>query len=491
MRTARLAGSAWLVAACAVAAATLLVVGCSEARPSQATPTLTPSAAVTGTVPTLTTGPSRSPEIVLPSLALTPAPSPSPQQTPPPSLQPSSNTAITAGAGHSCALRADGTVWCWGGDGTGALGDGTRGDTNHLRLVPVQVVQGNGQLTGVTEVSSSVDALHTCALEAAGTVWCWGDDYLGQLGDGTTGDASNNRLTPVQVVQSSGPLTAVEAIAADGFHSCALTTDTTVWCWGSDVFGQLGDGMHGDYHVSLTPVQVVQGGGPLTDVEAIAAGSEHTCALKTDATVWCWGHDVAGQLGDGTAGDADELRLDPVQVVQGSGPLTDVQAISAGYAHTCALKSDGTVWCWGADGDGALGDGTTGDANQLRLEPVQVVQGNGKLTDVKAITTGEAHTCALKADGTVWCWGDYFYGQLGDGTMDNADAHLTPVQVVQGSGLLTDVEAIAAGLNHTCALKTDATIWCWGDDSSGQLGDGTTGDENQLRLEPVQVIGLS
>jgi alpha-tubulin suppressor-like RCC1 family protein len=318
MRTARLAGSAWLVAACAVAAATLLVVGCSEARPSQATPTLTPSAAVTGTVPTLTTGPSRSPEIVLPSLALTPAPSPSPQQTPPPSLQPSSNTAITAGAGHSCALRADGTVWCWGGDGTGALGDGTRGDTNHLRLVPVQVVQGNGQLTGVTEVSSSVDALHTCALEAAGTVWCWGDDYLGQLGDGTTGDA-----------------------------------------------------------------------------------------------------------------------------------------------------------------------------NQLRLEPVQVVQGNGKLTDVKAITTGEAHTCALKADGTVWCWGDYFYGQLGDGTMDNADAHLTPVQVVQGSGLLTDVEAIAAGLNHTCALKTDATIWCWGDDSSGQLGDGTTGDENQLRLEPVQVIGLS
>jgi len=236
---------------------------------------------------------------------------------------------------------------------------------------------------------------------------------------------------------------AFSEIAAGLYHSITLKSDGTVWTWGDNQHGQLGDGTATD---RTTPVQV-QG---LTGVVAIAGGSYHSLALKSDGTVWAWGSNSSGQLGNGTT----TKSYTPMQV-QG---LTGVVAIAAGGKHSLALKSDGTVWAWGDNWYGQLGNGTTTN----RFTPVQV-QG---LTGVVAIAGGYYHTIALKQDGTVWTWGYNWYGQLGDGT--SSPHRTTPVQV-QG---LTGVVAIAGGYYHTVALKQDGTVWTWGSDSYGQLGDG-------------------
>lgn len=396
---------------------------------------------------------------------------------------------LALGDAHTCYLKTDGTVWCWGGASDGELGDGTQGDVNFRRLHPVQVVQGAGKLTGVKAIAAGWH--HTCALKTDGTVWCWGDGQLGVLGNGSGGgDGGPFALEPVQVVDGGGMLTGVSAITAGSRHNCALKTDGTVWCWGYDGFGQLGDGTFGtgDYQTRLTPVQVVLGGGKLTGAIAIAAGGAQTCAIRSGGTVWCWGDDFYGELGDGTRGNANHVRPRPVQVVQGTGKLTGATAITAGANHTCARKGAGTVWCWGWDWHGQLGDGTRGNSLHLRLKPVQVVYGTGKLTGVASIAADNVHTCARKSTGTVWCWGFDSYGQLGDGTRGNAShLRLKPVQVVYGAGKLTGIAAIGAGDEHTCAVKSTGSVWCWGWDAAGQLGDGTLGGSGHLRLKPVQV----
>ena len=357
---------------------------------------------------------------------------------------------VAAGDYHTVVLKSDGTVWAWGDNSYGELGDGT----TMPRPAPVQV----SGLTGVTAIAAGCQ--HTVALKSDGTVWAWGDNYYGELGDGTT----TQRLTPVQVPG----LTGVTAIAAGSGHTVALKTDGTVWAWGLNYYGQLGDGTTTD---KPTPVQV----SGLTGVTAIGGGGnydrvverccDHTVALKTDGTVWAWGYNGDGGLGDGTTTN----RSTPVRV---SG-LTGMTAIAAGWFHTIALKSDGTVWAWGNNGEGQVGDGTgTG-----RLTPVQVTG----LTGVTAIAAGGWHTVALRSDGTVWAWGYNYDGELGDGT--TAWSRLIPVEV---SGL-AGAAAIAAGGYHTVALKSDGTLWAWGSNGSGELGDGTRWDS----FAPVRVSGLT
>jgi alpha-tubulin suppressor-like RCC1 family protein len=303
--------------------------------------------------------------------------------------------------------------------------------------------------------------LNGLALKSDGTVWTWGANWIGQLGDGTIIDRTSPVLVCATYTTSCTEyLTGVIAITGGGFHNLALKSDGTVWAWGYNAYGQLGDGTATD---RLTPVQV-QG---LTGVSAIAGGVFHSMALKSDGTVWTWGANGIGQLGDGTATD----RLTPVQV-QG---LTGVSAIAGGREHSLALKSDGTAWAWGSNVYGQLSDASClGFAD--RLTPVQV-QG---LTGVIAITGGGKHSLALKSDGTAWAWGWNADGQLGDGTFTN---HCTAVQV-QG---LTGIMAVAGGEDHSLALKSDGTVWAWGYNAYGQLGDGTATD----RLTPVQVQGLT
>ena len=346
---------------------------------------------------------------------------------------------IAGGGNHTIALKSNGTVCAWGYNGSGQLGDGTIISSKHA---PVQV----SGLSDVTALAGGWE--HTIALKSDGTVWTWGRNSDGQLGDGT----NTQRNIPVQVSGLNG----VTAVACGYGHSITLKSDGTVWTWGGNDYGQLGDGATTD---STTPVQV----NGLSDVTAIAGGGYHTIALKSDGTVLAWGSNDYGQLGDGTTTN----RTTPVEV---SG-LSDVIAFAGGWEHTIALKSDGTVWAWGRNNTGQLGVRTT----TQKSTPVQL----SDLNDVIAIACGVFHTIALKSGGAVWAWGYNYNGQLGDGT--NTDS-ATPVQV---SGL-SGATAIACGSYHTIALKSDGTVWTWGYNESGQLGDGTTTNRNT----PVQVSNL-
>jgi alpha-tubulin suppressor-like RCC1 family protein len=395
-------------------------------------------------------------------------------------------TAIAVGEAHTIALKSDGTVWTWGSNTQGRLGDGASGD----KTTPVQVKGpgGIGFLTGVTAIAGG--QYHSIALKNDGTVWTWGSNgFGGPLGDGTTTD----RSTPVQVKGPGGIgfLTGVTAIAGGDHHTIALKNDGTVWAWGRNDSGQLGDGTASSTYTGIsTPVQVKGPGGIdfLTDVKAIAGGGHHTIALKNDGTVWTWGLNDNGQLGDGTTTN----RTAPVQV---SG-LTNMKAIAGGGHHTIALKNDGAVWTWGADDYGQLGGGKEYPygAAPRRTTPAQV----SGLTNMTAIAGGGNHTIALNNDGTVWAWGRNDSGQLGDGTTTD---RYTPVKVCAAgqtsscSVFLTNVTAIAdgtAGTQHTIVLKNDGTVWGWGSNGCfvyggcGKLGDGTT----DQRTTPVQTIGL-
>jgi alpha-tubulin suppressor-like RCC1 family protein len=293
---------------------------------------------------------------------------------------------------------------------------------------------------------------HSCALTSGGGVKCWGSNIFGGLGRSTT-----DRWTPVDV---SGLSRGATAVAAGNAHSCALTSGGGVKCWGLNHRGQVGDGTTSNRYA---PVDVV---GLSSGITAIAAGDAHSCALMGSGGVRCWGDNNDGQLGDGTTID----RLIPVEVVGLSGRVT---AIATGAGHSCALISNGGVECWGLNENGQLGDGSTSN----RARPVDVVGLSGAVT---AIAGGDSHSCAVTKSGGVECWGWNAYRQLGDGTTSD---RLTPVGV---RGLARPVTAIAAGAVHSCALMSAGGAECWGVNSVGQLGDGTTG----IRLAPVGVSGL-
>lgn len=354
--------------------------------------------------------------------------------------------AITAGGAHTCALTGNGGIRCWGSNSYGQLGNRIMGH----RTRPIYVF---GLMFGMQ--SLSLGGYHTCAMSGSGGVQCWGANRKGQLGDGTTTD----RATPLSV---AGLSTGVQAVAAGGSHTCTVGSSGGVQCWGDNFYGQLGNGTKTP---STTPVNV---SGLGSGVQTIAAGANHTCALMTSGGVKCWGSNEFGQLGDGTENSSSST---PVDV---SGLSSGVQAITASDYHTCALMTSGGVKCWGGNWFGQLGDGTRDNGNT----PVNV---SGLSSGVQAITTGSNHTCALMVTGGVKCWGNNYFGQMGDGTGEDSNI---PVNVY---GLSSNVQAIAAGANHTCALMTSSGVKCWGFNLVGQLGDGTTIN----RLSPVDVPDLT
>jgi hypothetical protein len=278
-------------------------------------------------------------------------------------------SAISVGNGHACALTSDGGVKCWGIiNWSGQLGNGTTTPSS----VPVTVV---GLIRGVSAISAGGG--HTCALTSGGGVKCWGANYQGQLGDGTTTD----RGVPVDV---SGLASGVSAISAGSSHTCALTLGGGVKCWG--------------FNAGNVPVDIA---GLASGVTAIAAGFVHTCALTSGDGVKCWGSNYVGELGNGSTTDSGV----PVDV---AGLAGGVIAIAASR-HSCALLSGGGVKCWGSNDHGQLGN----TATPVSLVPVDVL---GLGNTVGAIAAGEWHTCALMSGGGVKCWGDNYVGQLGIGT---------------------------------------------------------------------------
>ncbi|MCZ2356417.1 MAG: T9SS type A sorting domain-containing protein [Bacteroidia bacterium] len=302
---------------------------------------------------------------------------------------------IAAGGWHSVIICSDNSAKAFGENATGELGNGSNTDSN----VPVST-----GLTDVIAVSAGGDQLeaHSMALKSDGSVWAWGSNLYGGLGNAST--TSTN--TPVQTLL----LNNIIAISAGGWHSVALKNDGTVWTWGWNKDGQLGDGSTTDKIIATQ----VPG---LTNVIQIAAGTYHVLALKNDGTVWAWGDNISGQIGNGTTG------TDATSPVQVSG-LTNVVKITAGRFFSLAVKNDGTVWAWGENLYGQLGDGTNTDRNI----PVQV---SGLTNVTSAIAaTGAFHCMAVKSDNTVWAWGRNTYGNLGDNTLTHSSL---PVQMIGAS----------------------------------------------------------
>ena len=350
------------------------------------------------------------------------------------------NAAFIAVGSYCLVIGPDGQALAWGANGYGQLGD----DTFEDRLRPVP-------LTGLPAVASaSLAFLHSSAVAKDGTVWSWGFNGAGDLGDGTT----DEHHAPVQTHGIAG----VTAVAVGVGHTVALKSDGTVWAWGDNGAGELGNGAR---IFATTPRQPGAGAGWI----AVAAGGRHSVALKSDGTVSTAGNNDYGQLGDGS-----RVSRATFGAVDG---LANVVEISAGFYHSLARKADGTVWAWGLDYAGRLGNGPGGGPG---LSPVQVTG----LAGVTRISAGGGHSLALRGDGTVWAWGDNGKGQLGDGTTTTREA---PVQV---SGL-TDVVEIAAGEDHSLARARDGSVWSWGGNDQGQLGDGTNVD----RASPRRVAGLA
>ena len=351
-------------------------------------------------------------------------------------------------------------VWAWGGNDSGQLGIPVAG----LESVPTRLLALG---SGAFQVAAGGG--HSLALRGDGTVVSWGDNLYGELGIGTM--TASPVITPVQVIDpadSSGLLTNIEAIAAGLAHSLALKGDGTVWAWGLNENGALGDGTRDN---RLSPVQVPG----LANVVLIAAGGFHSLAARADGAVFAWGYNYTGQLGIGLF-TVDSLV--PVQVVgpQGSGFFADCKALGAGLLHSLAVRaSDGAVFCWGANQFGQLGIGTfIGQTFPVRTG----------LDAINEVDAGRDHSLALRSDGTVFAWGSNEFGQLGSGTRGAGQAF--PVQIAGLDGAY----AIAAGHSHCFAAVAvgfgtstgSAPLFAWGRNSSGQLGDGTVDD----RAVPVQ-----
>jgi alpha-tubulin suppressor-like RCC1 family protein len=356
-------------------------------------------------------------------------------------------TGVSAGGEYTCVRLPDGTAQCVGRNQFGQHGNGTENDSSVLDPV--------NSISTATRVSAGDE--YACALLGDGTARCWGLGESGQRGDGSFGT-----FTPGDVPVAVSGLTGAVALATGYGHTCALLGDATMRCWGGNREGELGNGTTADPGTAQ-PVAVSH----LTGATAFTTGAYHTCAILADSTVRCWGRNGQGQLGDGTVTNSST----PVQVQTGFGPLSGVTALAGGGAHTCALLANRTVRCWGENSEGQLGDGTTfGKPNGIAVTGISTAV---------AISAGWEHTCAVLADGTVRCWGANASGQLGDGTTTR---RTTPVSV---SGLSGAAGVTAGWWHHSCALLGDGTVRCWGENPWGQLGNGTTTSS----LSPVTMSG--
>ncbi|HLG03194.1 MAG TPA: T9SS type A sorting domain-containing protein [Bacteroidia bacterium] len=365
---------------------------------------------------------------------------------------------ITGGGSHSLVICSDSTGRSWGANYSGQLGNGTTNSTT----TPVSV----STISGLVAVASGWE--HALALRNDSTVWAWGENMYGQLGDSSNFDSD----TPVKVKV----IDSIISISSGHIHthSLAAKSDGSAWAWGYNSNGKLGDNTTTNRNF---PARVHGPGnvGFLSGIIAVAGGHDFSLALKNDGTAWGWGANSFGQLGD----SSNTTTYTPRKVTILSG----ARSIAVGDWHCIALKNDSTAWTWGYGGSGRLGD----NSNLSKNAPVMVHGPNdvGFLTGIIAIAAGETFCLALKYDGTVWSWGKNDLGQLGDNSTTD---RWTPVQVAGpgGAGFLSGIISIGAGARHAMALRNDGTLFTWGDNGSGQLGDGSY----FTSTTPVQVNGL-
>ena len=381
------------------------------------------------------------------------------------------------GNGYSLALSADGTVYTWGRNEYGQLGNGVTATNSP---VPVAVKTAGTPMEGKTIVQISAKVWYALALASDGTVYSWGFNSWGQLGNGTSGTA-NNASAPVAVKTAGTPMEGktIVQVAAGATHSLALATDGTIYAWGKNEYGQLGNDSTTN---SPVPVAVKTAGTPMDGktIIQIHAGYEHSLALASDGTVYAWGRNNSGQLGKN---DATDTHI-PAAVQTLGTPMAGkvIVQLAAGNSQSMALASDGTVYTWGWNQYGQLGNGTTTNS---RI-PVAVVTTGTPLAGktISQIAAGNAHALAMTDDGAIYSWGWNQYGQLGNGTTTNSRI---PVAVVTtGTPLAgkTIIQITSGGSPNSLVLADDGAMYTWGWGQYGQLGDSTIGTDAKV---PVAV----
>jgi alpha-tubulin suppressor-like RCC1 family protein len=331
---------------------------------------------------------------------------------------------ISARGEYSLLVKSNGTLWAWGNNKYGQIGDGTTIN----RPNPVYIMD------GVARIPDGY-CYRSFAIRTDSTLWAWGNNFIGQLGDGTEA----NKSSPHKILNN------VIHVAANG-HTLAIKTDSTLWAWG----------WNDDYQLGLTPN--TNRNSPtfvMSNVWQASAGSYHTLVVKPDSTLWCWGRYLIRENTYLATWTPKEIMDSVVHAVAGLG-----------ISHV--IKADGSLWSWGYNEYGQVGNGTSSDI----ITPVKIMD------NVIQVVAGEYHTLAIQKNGTLWAWGRNTNGQLGDGSKTN---RTKPVKIMDG------VTQVSAGVNHTLAIKADGSLWAWGDNKYGQLGDGTTTN----RLSPVCIIEKS
>lgn len=334
---------------------------------------------------------------------------------------------VSAGGFHTLAIAQDGTLWSWGDNNYKQLGNNS---PVTYQTTPIQISSERNWMF------VSAGEYYSLAIKKDGTLWAWGRNSDGQLGDGTT----TQRNTPVQIGTDTNWL----SINAGYHHTMAIKANNTLWAWGRNTNGQIGNGNTTQQN---TPVQV----GTATDWAMVKPGRNHTLALKSNGQLWSWGQNTFGQLGQGNYTSVTA----PLQV----GTATDWKFIQAGDYHSLVLKTNGTIWAWGDNASGQLGIGNTTE----QTSPVQL----GTATDWKIITSGAFHGYGIKTNGTLWSWGDNYFGQVGIGNFTQQNS---PIQV----GTATDWYSIFSGDYYGVSQKNNGNFMSWGDNQSGQLGNGNT-----------------
>ncbi len=406
-------------------------------------------------------------------------------------------SSFSAGYDHACAIDLSGSLWCWGSNSNGQLGNGNTG-VNVDASSPVKIYNPDDPYLKWKYIRTN--GYNTCAIDENDTLWCWGKGYDGDLGDGTLNDSD----VPVKV--ENGDIKTWSRVAIGPEHTCGVDSSNTLWCWGRNEYGQLGLGTtYESYYV--VPKLIVNGnntmwisistGGyssfgidnrnrlyawgrnnnsqlanyarlgyndydfPITvesdsPIVSVSGGYDHACAIDSDKHLWCVGGNGYGQLGDGS----NESEKYPVMINNSSG--TDWSKIAGGYYFTCGIDTAGNLWCWGRNSNGQLGTGETGTYNNY---PLLVTNSDG--TRWAYVDLGYFHTCGIDVQGNLWCWGENAYGKLGTG--DEVD-HTYPVLITNSMG--TKWSSVSLGIKQTCGVDVENNLWCWGDNSLGQLGTG-------------------
>ncbi len=377
---------------------------------------------------------------------------------------------VAAGGGHTCALLNAGAVTCWGRNFYGQLGNNTNSGTDTANPTPTLVELP----TGTTATALTAGDNHTCAVLNTGDVTCWGNNSYAQLG--FSGLSSENP-DPSLVELPAG--TTATALTAGDRHTCAVLNTGAVSCWGWNEYGQLGNSREMSLSWDPVPVELPTG----TTATAVTAGYGHTCAVLNTGAAYCWGRNIYGQLGNNTNSGTDTANPTPTPVVLPTG--TTATALNAGHRHTCAVLNTGAVTCWGRNDYGQLGNNTNSGQSTANPDPLPVVLPAG--ATATAVTAGGFHTCVVLNTGDLTCWGWNPFGQLGSSTNSgslNANPDALPVVLPTGA----TATAVTAGWGHTCAVLNTGDVTCWGHNEYGQLGNDTNTDTNTANPDPLPVV---